>query len=245
MAQEKEMVIVCKIGDFEGLKSANYTEEQEQLELFCPQKGRIRVRKTVSEDGTDYVACIKTLADPTMKVKTVEETEQQVNSQFFEAFRFIAEHLRVKKRYVFEGEKSVITAESKEIQLPPIKYEVDVFTKPDGSISQWCKIDIELGDFYESLKSMNNVPEDEDIDFVVKVTHLPFKPQMAYILGACTDEQLKASKELWEKEWTQTPFGKAITATQASVSDLPVNSQQPQENQTEAENDETEQQQHI
>ena len=92
---------------------------------------------------------------------------------------------------------------------------------------------------------MNNVPEDEDIDFVVKVTHLPFKPQMAYIVGACTDEQLKASKELWEKEWTQTPFGKAITATQASVSDLPVNSQQPQENQTEAENDETEQQQHI
>ena len=92
---------------------------------------------------------------------------------------------------------------------------------------------------------MNKVPEEEEIYFVVKVSQLPFKQQMAYIVGACTDEQLKASKELWETEWSQTPFGKAITATQASVSVLPVNSQQPQENQTEAENDETEQQQHI
>ena len=59
-----------------------------------------------------------------------------------------------------------------------------------------------------------------------------------------TTSPVEASKELWETEWTQTPFGKAITVTQASVSVLPVNSQQPQENQTEAENDETEQQ-HI
>lgn len=242
MAQEKEMVIVCKIGDFEGLKQADRVEEQEQLELFCPEKGRIRIRKTTSEDGTDFVACIKTLANPNEKIKSVDETENPVNAQFFEAFRAIANSLRVKKRYVFEGEKTIIQAESEDYQLPPIKYEVDVFTRPDGQISEWCKIDIELGDFYEALKSMNQLPQGEDIDFIVKVTHLPFKPQMAYILGACTEEQILASKELWEKEWTQTPFGEAHKEPEASVSELPDNSQQPQETSTEADNDETQQQ---
>lgn len=242
MAKEQEMVIICKIGDAEGFKQAARIEEQDQLELYLPGKGRMRIRKTVDENGVVYTACIKTLSDPAQQVKSVEETEEKVSPAFFEAFRNLAEALQTKKRYVFEGEKSIINAESQEIQLPPIKYEVDVFTKPDGSISEWCKIDIEVTSFYEALKSMENPPLEGDIDFVVKVTHLPFKPQMAFMLGACTDEQYQASRELWEKEWTQTPFGETRVEPQASVSALPNDSQQPQEIPTEAENDETEQQ---
>ena len=237
MSREREIVIICKIGDFSGLKGADEVEQQEQLEQFCPDKqGKMRVRKTVSQKGTDYEATIKTFGDPSNTVKDVEEINNPITSAFFEAFRGVADSLKIKTRHVFHGNKSIITLQDKSVVLPPVTYEVDVFKRPDGRESEWCKIDIELDDLF---KAIENTPElhGQDLNFSISVTDLPFKPQHAFVMGDCTEEQMAAVKELWATEWSQTPYGKPLVEAQASVSQLsPVNKPPLDSKGTEAEN---------
>lgn len=227
MAKETEIVVIFKIGNFEGLKEASAVEEQEQLELFIPGKGRTRVRKTVDEDGTVFEACVKTAKKQDGSAVSCLEVEEKVSSSYMEGFRHLADSLQIKTRYEFDGTQAIIESNDKSVTLPPLKYEVDVFKRPDGSISDWAKIDIELDDLLETLKSVKEF-DGKDINFTIKVTHLPFKPQNAFIVGDCTEEQQKAMNELWEKEWTQDPFGGPRKPISSSVSALKPPSQQPE-----------------
>lgn len=232
MSKEKEIVIIGKIGDLNGLKEADEVLVQEQLEFFRAKTGsRIRVRKEVSQEGISFKVCVKSKSKIGDGTKTTNETEEPVTSSFFENFRNFAETLQVKKRYVFRGDQTILSCQNKEFQLPPITYEVDVFETHDGKISEWCKIDIEIQDVLETIKNVTGLDEDL-VEFTIKVTHLPFKPQMTFLVGACTPEQTKALAELYENQWTQTPFGGPRVKVESSVSQLSDNSQQPETQQT-------------
>lgn len=224
--KETEIVIICKIGDFSGLKEAAATETQEQLEVFLPGKGRFRVRKTIDAEGTRFETGVKTISKQTGVAKAVEEAEELVTAGYMEVFRKVAETLQVKTRYTFEGDKSIVTCGNEELVLPPVSYEVDVFTRHDGQLSEWCKIDIEIDEFMKAMntvESANGLP----IELVIKVTHLPFKPQNAFIVGACTDEEKQLMSKLWETEFTQNPLGGPKIPVEATVSASPEIKEDP------------------
>ena len=232
--KESEIVVICKIGDFNGLKQAESSYKIEQLRFFVPNKGTPRVRKIVDQDGTQFIAGLKGLSEPGA-VKEVPETEDPVSSAFFEHFRHFADTLENKTRHIFPGSSTTITYQGKEYQVPPLSYEVDVFTRHDGRQSEWCKIDIDVSALKEVLLSIGSDGQ-EFANYDVKVSHLPFKPQMAFLAGDCSDEQKKALKELWEKEWTTTPFGKPRFVPESSVSQIPKETQQPEVSSEEAGN---------
>lgn len=230
---ESEIVVICKIGDFSGLKQAESAEDQEQLELFVPTKGTVRVRKTTNSEGTTYTAGLKTLSKSGI-VKSCKEKEDPVSAGYFEAFRDLASSLKLKRRHFFPGKETTIVYDGKEYNIPPIVYEVDVYLRADGRESEWCKIDIELGDVYKAIESLG-LPETPT--FTLKITDLPFKPMNAFFAGSATEEQKKAMVDLWETEWTQTPFGEALKKPEASVSAIPQTSNQPDAEITEAVNE--------
>ena len=141
--KESEIVVICKIGDFNGFKQAESSYKIEQLRFFVPNKGTPRVRKIVDQDGTRFIAGLKGLSEPGA-VKEVPETEDPVSSAFFEHFRHFAETLENKTRFIFPGTATTISYQEKEYKVPPLAYEVDVFTMHDGRQSEWCKIDIDV-----------------------------------------------------------------------------------------------------
>ena len=218
-SKEMELVIIAKIGDFDGLKEAEEVVEQSQLETFQEGKGRFRVRKSIDEEGTRYEVCIKSLHDGSSVIKSVDEHEEIISEAFYEAYRKLADSLRIKKRYVFKGEKSLFTkADGSEVPLPAISYEVDVFQRHDGKDSEWCKIDIELNQIKEALVSLDIEVGDSDYpELFVKITHLPFKPQEAFMVGLATPEQKAKLAELWDNEWTQNPQGGPYKSVTASI----------------------------
>lgn len=241
MSRETEIVVFARVGDFNGMKEATSVVAIDQLERFIPGKGRMRTRKTVSNEGTVFEVGVKTIGTQEGVALKRDEEESPVTGGFFECFRNVAETLTVKNRYIFDGTHSVIELESGDTKLPPVKFEVDVYKKHDGSVSPWVKIDIEIDEFN---KAVQTIPElkNKDLVFNIKVTHLPFKPQEAFIVGAATDEQKQLMAKLWQTEFNQSPFGGPYKPVEASV-DSSTNTpppQQPEVNQTpEAENERT------
>lgn len=239
MSKETELVIFCKIGDFNGLKEASYVEEQEQIEMFVPQKGRMRVRKTTDAEGTRFEACIKSIKKKEGGTQTCDEVETPVTSQYMEAFRKVADSLQIKTRYIFDGTHSILTSDNTQVNLPPIKFEVDVYKRHDGQISNWCKIDIELDEFmkaYQTIDGVGGAP----LNITVKITHLPFKPQNAFLVGDCTDEQQKFMEKLWDTDLTQSPMGGPRAPIPTTISAPPASPPQPEVNTpTEADNERT------
>ena len=227
MSKETELVIFCKVGNFEGFREAIRAEEHEQLELPIEGKGTVRVRKTTDKDGTRFEACVKTTKKQEGAADVCEETEVLVTSQYMETFRNLADNLKLKTRYIFDGTKSIITLEEENMSLPPVKYEVDVYKRFDGKISDWCKIDIELDDFMKALKGIKGLAG-KDLELITKVTHLPFKPQRAFISGACSDEEKILMKKLWDTEFTQNPFGGPRIPVVSNISKDSNPSQQPE-----------------
>lgn len=240
--KESEIVVFARVGDFNGLKESTSVVAIDQLDHWVPGKGRMRTRKTVDSEGTRFEVCVKTAGKQEGAALVREEEESLVTGGFFEVFRNIAEVLTVKNRYVFDGTHSVIEMETGEVKLPPVKFEVDVYKKHDGSISPWVKIDIEIDEF---MKAVQTIPElrGKDLNFTIKVTHLPFKPQEAFIVAAASEEQKQLMAKLWQTEFNQSPFGGPYKPVEASVSPeqpTPLNPQQPEVNQTpKAENERT------
>lgn len=222
--KEMELVIIAKIGDFEGLKEAEEVIEQAQLETFQKGKGRFRVRKSVDSEGTRFEVCVKSLQKTPSLIKAVDECEEVISEAFYEAYRKMADTLRIKKRFVFKGEKSLFTkSDGTEVPLPAVTYEVDVFERHDGQQSEWCKIDIELNQIKEALASLEiEVGDSNYPELFVKITHLPFKPQEAFMVGIATPEQMEKLKNLWDNEWTQNPLGGPYKPVEASIDQTPT-----------------------
>lgn len=208
-AIETEVVIYATIGNPEGLNEAASKEEHVQLEAkFTKEGGRSRVRKVIKDDDTDYIY--------TIKFKQKEESDQasasvehnvEVDADFFEAFKAVSERALKKTRYTFNSESVTLKLqngeEEQDIEIPNVQYEVDVYTKADGSISDWCKIDIEVDNIINYIAKHHK--DLEGWKLKVKVSHLPFNPSEC-ILGseANTEDNEKKVDDIWAT-WTLGP----------------------------------------
>lgn len=177
--QETEITLYAKINNFEGLKHAKSSEEQIQVEARLGEANHCRVRKTIVGETTSYQFMFKVKnGSHSTQVDSRREYPVDVNEEFFNGFLSIADKVQDKVRYFFDSETITLSykeqEENREITIPDIVYEVDVFKKPDGTFSNYCKIDIEVDKILLFLE--HNYPEIKDINLNFKISTLPFAP---------------------------------------------------------------------
>lgn len=191
---ETELVIYCKIGYFEGLKEAVKKEQQDQYEIRSSQeisgnKGCVRVRKTTCSDGIKFVM--------TNKVRTInenlsisEEFDLEITEEQFIMFTKIAPSKTIKERFIFLTKNISLNKFGEEtisIEVPELKFEVDVFPKEEGGYHEWCKIDVELDSLIKAITDSGHGVGEFNLN--VKVNHLPFKPTESFVGVNATEEQ--------------------------------------------------------
>lgn len=200
--KETEVVVYSKIGEMEGLKLADDLEHHVQLETTFNNGTRCRVRKVTKESGSKFYFTYKVkLHEVNDAIGTVNEFTTEIDEAFFENFRNVAERELVKTRYIFNTTKvSLFTTDSKTLEHPNVKYEVDVYSKEDGTICEWCKIDLEIDAILETLEEKH--PGSEGVKFTVKVKHLPFKPYESILTLTATEEQKLKMEDIW-KDFTR------------------------------------------
>jgi len=215
---EIEVAIYAHITNPEGLKQASEVIEQEQIESEFMNGVRCRVRKEIRNTETSYTFTYKVKKGGDKALQNNTEYNIAIDQDFFEGFRNVAKKRLKKSRYVFHS-KSVEMKLVKEdgsttvIVLPNLTYEVDVYKKKDGTESEWCKIDVELDNI---LPLINEKSEGKPVRVILKVSHLPFKPEKS-MLGS---SQVSAEKELmgkiWDNEWNLPPFDETPEAQKVS-----------------------------
>lgn len=203
--QETEIVIYSKITEPARLEECSSREEHVQLETNFINGQRCRVRK-VTKDGKDSYTLtmkVKSAADHT-GVAASTEYSAEIDEDFFNAFEQVAVRKLVKTRYKFSSENvrmsMVAGEETRDIVIPNIEYEVDVYKKTDGNICEWCKIDVEVDNILNYVNS--NHKDVTDIKLNVKVSQLPFAPNSSILSHAATDEQRIKIDEI-QKEYNQ------------------------------------------
>lgn len=214
---EDEVTIYAKVGDFKGFREANRVINIHELSTFIEGKGKYRVRKNTDESGTSFVATIKGQTEGNV-VKTNVDHPAVVNAGYFEAARILADGLTIRDRFIFNGSVATIKKGDKEVQIPPIDFEVDVYTRHDGRESEWVKIDVEVGKILEAIKSLGMGDGDNPLmDLTITVSDLPFKPQAAFISSSDnTPEELEVIRKLWD-EFTQDPYGGEKKPIESSI----------------------------
>lgn len=216
---ESELVVLFKIGDFSGLKEAESVVDIEQYELFVPGKGRLRVRKTAGENGTVFEHTIKPKGELKGGIRSGIEENVGVNASYFDTFGMIADKRFIKKRYVFSGKESIFEADDAKLALPPVQFEVDVFTRFDGQPSVWGKIDVEVQDFMAILDTHPDF-KGKEIHATLKISHLSFKPQEAFLVNDSMDgDQKKLMQRIWDEEFAQKPDGSSFLKVGPSIKD--------------------------
>lgn len=196
--QEDEITIYAKIGNMEGLAQASFIEKQEQADIKT-DIGKIRVRK-VTQNGRVPVFELTTKRPISMQqVKKNRERTKKINEEVYDMFMDVAPYFQSKTRYVFKTEQLTIKRKEMEatIKTSDLSFEVDIFTKADGSISEWCKIDLEIDKIADILKD-NNISV-TDIKLIAVISKLPFAPNKIVIDDGNQDDPDK--KELIDYIW--------------------------------------------
>jgi hypothetical protein len=200
--EEQEITIYAKIGNMEGLSQAALIEPQEQAEIKTPT-GRIRVRK-ISLNGRQPTYELTTKRPIAIgAIRKDRERTKKINEDIYSMFMDVAPSFMSKTRYVFKTEQLRIKRGDMEavIQTSDLAFEVDVFTKADGSISPWCKIDIETQKIAEILEK-NNIGV-ENIKLIASISRLPFAPDHIVIDNKAVDDPDRKAliRMLYEKEF--------------------------------------------
>ena len=160
-------------------------------------KRRQRVRETISDGVSRFDETIKIDIDGETAVQSTIEVSTPIEAAYFEAWKqHFGERGVLKTRYTFHAKKVSVTMEGKEIEIPNIKYEVDIFRTETGVRSRWCKIDVEIDSLLDFL-DRKGISFD-DVEMVVKVTHLPFKPEQCFLHSAGNEQHDQSVKKFWD-----------------------------------------------
>lgn len=173
---EHEVAIYGKIGDFDGLQTADSKESHEQWEIKVP-KGRVRVRKT-AKDGLAPTFSL------TFKTKTVsmgingnEEKTFDISEEMFQSFKALSDQGMIKDRYLFPVNMVQVSNASgvQDIHIPDMNYEVDVFYSLDHdgnkSYKPWAKVDLELDPLMLIIQRSH--PDIGEFNLNIKASKLP------------------------------------------------------------------------
>lgn len=145
VVKEKEYTVFAQLLDFSQLSQASRVIKQEQWGVHIPKgeqnavEGNIRVRK-VEEEGKEpeYHLTTKVKMGEGDKLEcTVLTTEAN-----FTQFAFLANDGMIKERYEFP------------IEGTELKWEIDVYRKPDGTNHSWCRLDLEVPSFDTKLPEL-------------------------------------------------------------------------------------------
>lgn len=201
---ETEFVVYAEITKPEGLRMAHAVYEQEQLEGNIGHPGqRCRVRKETRDGVIAYTFTYKLPIDNDGMQQFIEHTTT-IDEAFWNDFRHVAKKRLRKKRYEFLTQKvtfeAVIDGQKVMVELPELKYEVDVYFDKDGRAIKWCKIDLELDSMYRHIKEHYG-QDDRDIRLSIKYSHLPFAPEGMISNKTKDPEQLKFLSNLWEQHF--------------------------------------------
>jgi hypothetical protein len=200
---EREITIYARVGDPDGLNQADAVEQHEQWEVRLPvigengAKRRQRVRETISDGVSRFDETIKIDIDGETAVQSTIEVSTPIEAAYFEAWKqHFGERGVLKTRYTFHAKKVSVSVEGKEIEIPNIKYEVDIFRTETGERSRWCKIDVEIDSLLDFL-DRKGISFD-DVEMVVKVTHLPFKPEQCFLHSTGNEQHDQSVKKFWD-----------------------------------------------
>lgn len=202
---EEEITIYAKIGNFEGLAQASSMEQHEQAEIKS-DIGRIRIRKTTRNGRVPIYEL--TTKKPIKIGATAKNRERSksITEDVYNVFMDVCPTFMAKTRYTFKSEQLRIKRGDMEavIKTSEFNFEVDVFTKADGTISKWCKIDIEVDKIAEIMKE-NNIAV-EQIKLIAVISKLPFAPDNIVIDDGTKDDADKQEllKELFSNEFLIT-----------------------------------------
>ena len=207
-SRETEIVTYARITKLDGLEKAISKEHIMQAEIFpepTNSKGLIRVRKSEINGVVTCVETIKTrvVIDGNIS-KSSEEHNNSITSEWFDTFFNISSIRYDKTRYCFVSKDIRLDTpevEEQTIILPSITYEIDVFKKAYGNISQFCKIDVELDQVLAYLKK--NHPNVKSIDMSLGINHLPLGLTDIYVDDRSVDisSQNIQYKDECYKEW--------------------------------------------
>ena len=175
--REDEITLYARIGNRDGLAKATQVIEQEQAQLKTP-KGGVRVRKFREGRNWAYEMTTKTKLSDTGSVVNQEQTTE-ITSDVYRLFLSACQTKMVKSRFVFPIERCTVknATLNAEVVLEGLKWEVDVFQTPEGLMSEWCKIDLEITTLRKQLKAAGL--KVKDLKLALKVTGLPIDP-LAY-----------------------------------------------------------------
>lgn len=192
---ETEVVVYARIGNMEGLNEAVRKERQDQLEGQFKTGVNSRVRHNIEKD--EYIFTFKVKTKDHEGLEANREYNAVVDKDFYEGFKSAASRYLKKTRYYFSSEKVSLTMkrgnETIIVEIPNIEYEVDVYEKTDGEISEYCKIDVEADNIINFLNM--HYPDIQGFKLFIKVSHLPFEPKEC-IHEFESDESLKKQVDL-------------------------------------------------
>ena len=195
---EREITVYADISNQEGLKKADRVLRHTDYMAYFEKDGcKSRLRVIEHEDGTkinEFTIKVKQKSDDESAIEVSSESTINVDDNFVEAFKTVAEEGLTKTRYEFNTKSIQITYSEdgieKVITVPNVIYEVDVF---DNNKEQ-CKIDIEVDTILDALDYPSI--RDKKVMIRAKVSHLPFAPVNIFAKFKDGSEKIK---EFWGK----------------------------------------------
>ena len=174
--KEQEVVFYCKLGNPQGLAQAFDHEWQEQAQIKAPS-GRIRIRKTVKDGAQPMFELTTKHMVNHHGVIEMDETTVPIIEEVYDRFMSVCDEKWNKTRYRFKMERIYVSGEHGEnmVEAKDMFYEVDVFTKQDGTTSQWVKIDVEIQNLIPQLKAAGF--KDSDVKLKIRLSKLPIEPK--------------------------------------------------------------------
>lgn len=202
---ESELYFYARVGNRDGLSQAIATELHDQWEYKFPNdekgkpKGKQRIRATTIDGQVRYEETIKTPVDLGKHMAANLEATTVIDEAYFNAWKqALGTTGCVKQRYTFLSRDVVLTTtEGQAVKLPEVKYEVDVLIDPQGNSSKWCKIDVEIDPILDYLAEHH--ADITSFDAMVKLSHLPFEPQDAFVGNTEDPKEQEAIKAFWSK----------------------------------------------
>lgn len=172
---EIEFTSYGRLPSFDVLDNYEY-EDHVQVELAMDVPGlRMRIR---SVDSEKFLLCVK------KKLKGSdhnEEGEIEISKDMFDMLMSGAEKAVYKRRYFIPHDRTGLT------------HEIDVFTRADGALSAWVKVDLEIPQGGIGQHKPANVPFHLD-DLIDKAPK------------DYTAADRKLIDRLWDEEWS-VPIG--------------------------------------